>query len=348
MAHRSTRRLRPLVLALVSLGAAAVCIPAVAAAPRDTPSPSTPTVASVQRELGELTITKSQLVDQYDQAQTAVAVEQRAAAAARAVAAKAEAGYLEARKQLGATVTVQYESGTFSATGALLSSRNGETYLDQMESMSLLSDHTAQQVAQLETRKDAAEAATKRAARLLSQASAKLKALASKRDAVTAQVDKYTTLLASLSAAQRAAYLATVNPTPPQPQVAAATSVAVHADSKAVQIALKFALAQVGKPYSYGAAGPGSYDCSGLTMASYAAAGISLPHSAAEQYNYGTHVSLSALEPGDLIFFYQPIGHVTIYLGNGLMVSAPETGENVSVVPLSAFNGQITGATRLT
>jgi cell wall-associated NlpC family hydrolase len=83
-------------------------------------------------------------------------------------------------------------------------------------------------------------------------------------------------------------------------------------------------------------------------MEAWAHAGVSLPHSAAEQYNYGTHVPISALMPGDLVFFYQPIGHVTIYIGNGLMVSAPTEGENVSVVPLSAFSGDITGATRLT
>jgi cell wall-associated NlpC family hydrolase len=59
-------------------------------------------------------------------------------------------------------------------------------------------------------------------------------------------------------------------------------------------------------------------------------------------------VSRSDLQPGDLIFFYQPIGHVTIYVGDGLMVSAPTEGENVSVVPLSAFNADYTGATRLT
>ena len=70
-------------------------------------------------------------------------------------------------------------------------------------------------------------------------------------------------------------------------------------------------------------------------MMAWAAAGVSLPHSAASQYNYGNHVSRDQLEPGDLIFFYSPIGHVTIYIGNGLMVSAPTEGEPVSVVPLA-------------
>jgi len=74
---------------------------------------------------------------------------------------------------------------------------------------------------------------------------------------------------------------------------------------------------------------------------------VSLPHSAADQYNYGHHVSYDQLQPGDLMFFYQPIGHVTIYIGNGMMVSAPEPGENVQVVSTDSFKNDFTGATRL-
>jgi cell wall-associated NlpC family hydrolase len=110
---------------------------------------------------------------------------------------------------------------------------------------------------------------------------------------------------------------------------------------------VNFALAQVGKPYVFGAAGPSSYDCSGLTMASYAAAGIGLPHSALMQYNYGTHVSYSQLQPGDLVFFYQPIGHVAMYIGHGMLVSAPQPGQNVMIVPLAYFRSDYVGATRL-
>ena len=75
---------------------------------------------------------------------------------------------------------------------------------------------------------------------------------------------------------------------------------------------------------------------------------MNLPHSAADQYNYGHHVSRNALQPGDLIFFYQPIGHVTIYIGDGLMVSAPTEGEPVQVVSVASFDSDLTGATRLT
>ena len=124
------------------------------------------------------------------------------------------------------------------------------------------------------------------------------------------------------------------SPTCRRPQIKrSAASPTSAVTSAQAQTAVNFALAQVGKPYVWGAAGPSSYDCSGLTMAAYRAAGISLPHSAADQYNYGHHVSDSDLQPGDLMFFYQPIGHVTIYIGNGLMVSAPQTGEDVKVIP---------------
>ncbi len=114
----------------------------------------------------------------------------------------------------------------------------------------------------------------------------------------------------------------------------------------AARKAVQFALAQVGKPYVWGSAGPSSYDCSGLTMASYRSAGISLPHSAAQQYHYGHHVSFSELLPGDLIFLYSPIGHVEIYIGDGLAVSAPTEGEDVKVISVSG-SGDYAGATRL-
>lgn len=112
------------------------------------------------------------------------------------------------------------------------------------------------------------------------------------------------------------------------------------------QSALAAAYSQMGKPYSYGGAGPSSYDCSGLTMWAFARAGVSLPHSAAGQYGYGTHVSRGALQPGDLVFFNEGggIGHVGIYVGGGSMIDANHTGGWVGVRPLY---GGFVGGTRL-
>ncbi|WP_203836483.1 C40 family peptidase [Winogradskya humida] len=103
-----------------------------------------------------------------------------------------------------------------------------------------------------------------------------------------------------------------------------------------------FAFAQLGKPYSWGADGPNAYDCSGLTMDAWQQAGINLPHNAARQYGSLPHVSRSDLRPGDLVFFYAPISHVGVYIGDGKMIHAPEYGENIRIAtidtqPISGF-----------
>ncbi|ALV51804.1 NlpC/P60 family protein [Streptomyces althioticus] len=93
--------------------------------------------------------------------------------------------------------------------------------------------------------------------------------------------------------------------------------------------ALAFARAQIGKPYVWGATGPGSYDCSGLTQAAWKAAGVSLPRTTYDQVNAGTTVPVSQAQPGDLVFFYDDVTHVGIYIGNGMMIHAPKPGTYV-------------------
>ncbi|MFE3448078.1 NlpC/P60 family protein [Nonomuraea sp. NPDC059194] len=110
---------------------------------------------------------------------------------------------------------------------------------------------------------------------------------------------------------------------------------------------LTFAYAQVGKPYQYGGTGPGGWDCSGLTQASWRAGGVSLPRTTWEQWAWGAkrRVSLDALQPGDLIFS-EGLGHVSIYAGGGKIVHAPQTGDVVKIVPLSAYGRRLVGAIR--
>ena len=99
--------------------------------------------------------------------------------------------------------------------------------------------------------------------------------------------------------------------------------------SSHAQVAVDTAEAQLGKPYVYAGSGPDSFDCSGLTMYAWAAAGVSLPHNADAQYQSLPHVPIDALEPGDLVFFGSPIHHVGMFVGNGTMIEAPYTGVNV-------------------
>ncbi|WP_030542653.1 C40 family peptidase [Streptomyces albus] len=97
------------------------------------------------------------------------------------------------------------------------------------------------------------------------------------------------------------------------------------------QQAIEFARAQIGKPYVWGATGPNSYDCSGLTGAAWKAAGVTLPRTTYDQVNTGTRIAKSAMQPGDLIFFYDDISHVGLYIGGGQMIHAPKPGTNVRI-----------------
>ncbi|CAM5582294.1 C40 family peptidase [Streptomyces hirsutus] len=108
------------------------------------------------------------------------------------------------------------------------------------------------------------------------------------------------------------------------PSTSADSSYAAKAEK-----ALAFARAQIGKPYVWGATGPDSYDCSGLTQGAWKAAGVSLPRTTYDQVEAGTTVSVSQAQPGDLVFFYDDITHVGVYIGNGMMIHAPKPGTYV-------------------
>lgn len=120
--------------------------------------------------------------------------------------------------------------------------------------------------------------------------------------------------------------------------------ITVQAPDARVRAVIDFACAQLGKPYRWGATGPGSYDCSGFTMAAWRQGGVNLPHSSRAQYGSGTRVSRSDLRPGDLVFSYQPISHVGIYLGGGRMIASPSSGDVVKISPMGYI--PYTGAVR--
>lgn len=100
---------------------------------------------------------------------------------------------------------------------------------------------------------------------------------------------------------------------------------------------IAFATAQIGKPYVYGAAGPDAYDCSGLTMSAFRTVGITLPRTSSQQYQVGRRVTLSQLQPGDLVFFYTPVSHVGIYIGDGKIVHASNPRTDILIGNLSSM-----------
>jgi cell wall-associated NlpC family hydrolase len=346
VAIRLTRRIKIgiIVTAASATISTLLLIPGGAAA-----APKTPSVGTVEQQLSSLALKNTMLIEQFDQAQADVQARQQAVLAAQAVARRAQADVDKASTLLGATATAQYEGGSFSATGALLSSDSGQSYLDSLQTLQAMSTHTAQVVRAVTQAKAIADAANKHAADLLKVATAKRDALAKQRTLVQKQVDTYTSMLATMSFSQRSAFQQSSMPSVSSAEAAALIK-SLKASPSTVKaiIAVKFALAQVNKPYVFGAAGPNAYDCSGLTMASWSKAGVHLPHSSEQQYTMGKAVNVSSLLPGDLLFFYgPPPGHVTIYVGGGLMVSAPQPGENVLIAKLSDYNGSYVGARRV-
>lgn len=111
--------------------------------------------------------------------------------------------------------------------------------------------------------------------------------------------------------------------------------------------AIKFALAQIGDKYVFGAAGLTTWDCSGLTMRAFNTAGVSLPHSSRAQYKYGKAIAKKDLQPGDLVFFGKPISHVAIYLGPDRMLHAPRSGSRVKIANMNMGKKPYIGARRL-
>jgi peptidoglycan DL-endopeptidase CwlO len=116
------------------------------------------------------------------------------------------------------------------------------------------------------------------------------------------------------------------------------------APSARAATAISAAKSQLGKPYIFGTNGPDTYDCSGLTQWAWAKAGVSMSHYTVSQYNEFPHVPLSALQPGDLVFFKIDLGHMGMYIGGGMVIHAPQTGDVVKISPLSNFN--VVGASR--
>jgi cell wall-associated NlpC family hydrolase len=141
--------------------------------------------------------------------------------------------------------------------------------------------------------------------------------------AAAAARNSTSTTAGSSSPAQLAISPPTFSPPPPVGQGASGAVAAAES--------------RVGDPYVWGAAGPNAFDCSGLTMWSYEQVGISLPHFSGAQYADTTHIPMSDLQPGDLVFPSDPSQHVAMYVGNGEIIEAPYTGATVHIIPMSSW-----------
>lgn len=255
-----------------------------------------------------------------------------------ATQADIEKNYTLYKQQLRA----MYESGDASYVNVLLSSGSFTDFLKRAEVLKVLSEHNNEIIDKLN--QDKANLNTQQTALKASQTSLESSkaALASKQAAVAAQIAQQAAIVSSLSAdvsstqAQQDAIDSELNKIAEQQAAARRASLGgVTGSSSGV---VNLALSKQGCSYVWCAAGPSSFDCSGFTMYVYAnAAGIYLPHNAAEQYSYGRHVSKSELQPGDLVFFntYGGISHVGIYIGGGNFIGAQSSRTGVAIASVN-------------
>jgi cell wall-associated NlpC family hydrolase len=332
--NRTTgRRWTGVVVAAAGLVAVVLAPSSAAAAPS--------TADEAQRLVTEAGQQLTALDEQVHQAELTVAAQQQAAAEADRAADLAEAGLARYEPAIRAIAQSGYTGTTRSRVAAFLGSDSADDLVAQMTMIDLLAEHTdgvLTEVAAAQAEADAARTAADTAA---AEATAALTTLQEQQAQVQAQVDRYEADFARLTAAEQARVTTTLaGPVLAAPPAAAA---AAAAPGPAAATAVQTALAQIGDPYVWGSSGPDGFDCSGLTQYAYAAAGISLPHSSRAQSTLGTPVSRSELMPGDLVYFYSPVSHVGIYVGDGKMVHARTFGQPVAVtsVDQAGYRGAV-------
>ncbi|MEU8949609.1 NlpC/P60 family protein [Streptomyces sp. NPDC048489] len=245
----------------------------------------------------------------------------------------------ELRDGLGSMASAQYRTGGIDPSVALFLSSNPDDFLDKASAMDQLS---SQQVEALKK----VQAKQRELAQQRQEASAKLKDLSDtraelkkKKQEVQGKLASAQKLLNSLTAKERAALAAQ-----DQERATRASERVDLGNSKAAsgRAGAAFAAAQgmIGRPYVYGATGPSSFDCSGLTSWAYAQAGVSIPRTSESQANIGTRIySQSDLQVGDLVFFFGDLHHVALYAGNGQVLHAPRTGTVVRYESMSTIGG---------
>ncbi len=313
---------------------AIVLAPSSAAAAPSTADEAQRLVAEAGRQL-------TALDEQVHQAELSVADQQRAAAEADRAADAAEATLAQYEPAIRAIAQSGYTGTTRSRVAAFLGSDSADDLVAQMTTIDLLAEHTDGVLTEVATAQAQADAARTAADTAAAEATAALTTLQEQQAQVQAQVDRYEADFTRLTAAEQARVTTTLaGPVLAAPSASAA---AAAAPGPAAATAVQTALAQIGDPYVWGSSGPDGFDCSGLTQYAYAAAGISLPHSSRAQSTLGTPVSRSQLMPGDLVYFYSPVSHVGIYVGDGKMVHARTFGQPVAVtsVDQAGYRGAV-------
>jgi cell wall-associated NlpC family hydrolase len=291
---------------------------------------------AAKAKLRELNRTLDQLVEDFDAATVKLHQVQARLTDTRAEAAQAQEAAAKARTLLGQRASAAYE-GVGSGIDVLLGATTFADFNERLQFANSLAKMDIDAASQAEVTQREADLASARLQESLKERKDLLDTLASRQKQIETSIADQQSLIDQLQKEITKEELQkvlsepgppgpsgpkptpTVPPPPPDPGPGATTAV-------------NAAYSALGVPYKWGGSNPDEgFDCSGLTMWSWAQAGVSLPHSSSAQYGAIPHVSKDALKPGDLLFFYQPISHVAMYVGNNQMIHATHPGSVVSL-----------------
>jgi peptidoglycan DL-endopeptidase CwlO len=288
----------------------------------------TPTLAQVKANLSKLQAQLDKLSQQYDQVQQQLSATNQRLAVINKQEASYAASFAAMRQQVGQLAITAYEDGNFNSSLALLSSGSPQQILNRSSILQELSASNNAKISQFLVDAKQLNATQTLAERTQAGIESLRNNLAGQKAAMTKLVSQQQALVAQLTPAQAA----TVSPG------AGGTTSAVYTGTTATQAgkAVAFAYSKLGCPYAFGGTGPcgSGYDCSGLTQAAWAAAGVSIPRTSESQWAGLPHVS--SLQPGDIMVF-NGAGHVGIYVGNNELIDAPHTGLDVELVAFSGW-----------
>jgi peptidoglycan DL-endopeptidase CwlO len=324
------KRIAAIAATLISLMTALVVVGVGIATPSASAKPD---LETVKKQVAKYDHLAEQASERYNDAQVKLAQTNTKLSALNADLARQQQVVDAMREQVASMVVDQYQGDALSTTSQVVLSSNPDKFLANLNAVSAYNNQRGEVMKEFSTQLDRLK--LRKAA--VKDEAARLTALQKKMAAEKAQIDdkaaKAQDLLDHLEAQARAKILSG-GWTGDMPDVAASGRAAA---------AVRFAMAQVGKAYVYGASGPNAYDCSGLTMRAWGMAGVGLPHSSSAQQGSGTRVSESELQPGDLVFYYSPVSHVGMYIGNGLIVNAlnPGAGVRVSALHSMPYSGAV-------
>lgn len=335
------RLLRSVCTAALAAATAVAAVPAAPAAGAPAPAPPPPTtVSGMLTQLQTLYRQTEEAGETYNATEEELRRQRAETARLGRRLARARNAVVAARGDAGRLAREQYRGRSeLSAYLWLLFARNPKQALDQDHLMERAAADQLATMAGLETgakRAAGLAAASRKALDKELTLAAKQKAA---RDNVTARLKDIEKMLASLSADEIAevAALERSNAAKAQEKLLASGVLGgKRTPTRKGERALEYAVAQIGKPYVWGAEGPESYDCSGLTSQAWAQAGREIPRTSQEQWAELPKVSLRSLRPGDLVIYYPKATHVAIYLGDGMVVQAPRPGTKVKVSPIAA------------